>query len=467
MTTNFSAKELWNTCSIFGTVLDVYIPNKVSKQGKRYAFARFKKVTNVDSLITSLRSVWLGSFHMYANVARFNRNTKPSDSQNSYSNVPLNASKPSYANVLGKKNEVPQKYDEPVMVLEEGMLNFEGEPVLVGCVKDFKSLSNLHNVFYSEGFSGFKITYLGSFWVMLEFDSFQSCENFRTHEAINSWFSSLSHWTPHFEVPDRVVWIDVEGTPLKAWSKTTFNKIASKWGELVFMDDSNTSNKYSMRLCVKTTLQHLIAESFKVIIKGKVYVVRAKEITGWVPEFGVVNSDQSEDFSDNNSVGIKNWVESEEGEVIPESVQNHAFKETNVEFVPNEPINGDTCENLAGEFVLKPSNESSGDPFGNPKFPPGFTPQHSDHSENEKVEAIRENTPPQDLEKSVNKSSGVSKTAHVDSMAGSTKQLNGFSILERFQEFIEIGQAMGYGMKGCEKDYKRIITSMGDMDCFK
>nr|GEZ48051.1 hypothetical protein [Tanacetum cinerariifolium] len=50
--------------------------------------------------------------------------TKTLDSQKSHSNVPLNTSKPSYAKVLGKK-ESPQNHDEPVIVLEEGMLNFE------------------------------------------------------------------------------------------------------------------------------------------------------------------------------------------------------------------------------------------------------------------------------------------------------------------------------------------------------
>lgn len=115
-----------------------------------------------------------------------------------------------------------------------------------------------------------------------------------------------------------------------------------------------------------------------------------------------------------------------------------------------------------------------------PAYPPGFTPQNSDQPENENVEDIHESTSPkaskkatndqmyhQDLEESVNKTSGVSKTAHVDSMAGPVKQFNGFSILERFQEFIDIGQAMGYGMRGCEKDYSRIITGMGDLDIFK
>ncbi|GKC56787.1 RNA-directed DNA polymerase, eukaryota, partial [Tanacetum coccineum] len=56
--TNFpnhlSAKELWSTCAQHGTVTDVYIPKKVSKQGKPFAFARFIKVTDVDLLIKNL-----------------------------------------------------------------------------------------------------------------------------------------------------------------------------------------------------------------------------------------------------------------------------------------------------------------------------------------------------------------------------------------------------------------------------
>ncbi|GKB10553.1 RNA-directed DNA polymerase, eukaryota, reverse transcriptase zinc-binding domain protein [Tanacetum coccineum] len=230
-----------------------------------------------------------------------------------------------------KTKKAPQNHDEPVIVLEQGTLNFEGDPVLVGCVKDFKTLPNLHNFCYSEGFSGFKISYLGSFKVLLEFDSLQSCKKFRTHKAINSWFSSLTHWTPHFEVHDRDVWIDVE------------------------------ANKYSMRLCVKTKFRHLIAKSFKVILKGKVYVVRAKEVTGWVPEFGEENSTQSEDVSDN----------------------------TNVERNTNEPTNGDAYEAHSAENTQEPLNEPSRDPFGQPRFPPGFTPQTSDHPENENVKETK------------------------------------------------------------------------------
>nr|GEX91417.1 hypothetical protein [Tanacetum cinerariifolium] len=227
--TNFpaklSAKELWNTCAQYGTVLDVYIPRKLSKQGKPFAFVRFNK---------------------------------------------------GKTSTVVKGNGTQESLAIPMMVLEHGSLNFEGDPVLVGCVKDFKIIPNIYNVCSSKGFKGIKSSYLGGFWVLFEFDSFQSCKKFQSHDEINSWFSCLQQWDINFVISNRVVWIDVEGTPLQAWSLPTFNKITSKWGELVYMDDSNVTNKYSMCLCVKTKIKHLIAESFKVITGRKVFVLHAK-----------------------------------------------------------------------------------------------------------------------------------------------------------------------------------------------
>ncbi|GJV48254.1 hypothetical protein Tco_1438466 [Tanacetum coccineum] len=105
-----------------------------------------------------------------------------------------------------------------------------------------------------------------------------------------------------------------------------------------------------------------------------------------------------------------------------------------------------------------------------PLFPPGFTPLNSNQSGNEAVENVdHEGISSLGTIESVpkNMSPGGSKHDHVDSLAPSPKPINGFSILERFQEFISIGQAMGFSMKGCEKDYRRIITSMGDHNSFK
>nr|GEU93256.1 RNA-directed DNA polymerase, eukaryota, nucleotide-binding alpha-beta plait domain protein [Tanacetum cinerariifolium] len=75
--TNFpdytTSNDLWKLCQTYGTVVDVYIPNRKSKAGKRFAFVRFIKVDNVDRLVGNLCTLWIGRMHIHANVVRFER----------------------------------------------------------------------------------------------------------------------------------------------------------------------------------------------------------------------------------------------------------------------------------------------------------------------------------------------------------------------------------------------------------
>nr|GEV98145.1 putative RNA-directed DNA polymerase, eukaryota, reverse transcriptase zinc-binding domain protein [Tanacetum cinerariifolium] len=354
-----SAKDLWSTCSQYGTVMDVFIPLNLTKLGKRFA------------LLDSERSVmWICLLRTCA--------------KNS------NASKPSFASIL-KDPALGKCHEEPVMVLERGVLNFDGDSVLMGCFKEFQSLPNIHIACLNEGFQGLKFSYLGGFWILIEFDSSQSCMRFKSHEGINSWFSTLTKWDPNFETNDRVMWIDIEGIPLRAWSQPNFEKIARKWGELIHLDNSNVPNKSSMRVYVKTKIQHIIVESFKVVLEGKIIIIRAKEVTGWAPDFdfGDDNSSISDGASVKSSETNLNWMDENDAEVVQDSYQHHDVNacDGNRNTTPsNEPS--------SGPHEKVPS--FSGDPFGledliskhlkkhdvvlpekvlsDPVFPPGFTP---------------------------------------------------------------------------------------------
>nr|GEY79287.1 SGNH hydrolase-type esterase domain-containing protein [Tanacetum cinerariifolium] len=65
---NISSRDLWNECEKYGKVIDVYIPNRKSKAGKRYAFVRFIKVEDLDRLVSNLCTIWIGRLHIHANV---------------------------------------------------------------------------------------------------------------------------------------------------------------------------------------------------------------------------------------------------------------------------------------------------------------------------------------------------------------------------------------------------------------
>ncbi|GKE62330.1 RNA-directed DNA polymerase, eukaryota, nucleotide-binding alpha-beta plait domain protein [Tanacetum coccineum] len=66
-------KDIWKVFNDYGTVVDVFIPNKKSKVGKRFAFDRFIKVLNLDRLIENLNTIWIGRFHLIANPVRYER----------------------------------------------------------------------------------------------------------------------------------------------------------------------------------------------------------------------------------------------------------------------------------------------------------------------------------------------------------------------------------------------------------
>nr|GEV95153.1 hypothetical protein [Tanacetum cinerariifolium] len=168
-------RDLWNVCNDYDTVVDVFIPNKKSKAGKRFAFVRFIKVLNFDRLIENLKTIWIGRFHLSANPARFDRPkalTFQKDNPVSSGNVTrFRQPNVQYHGGSNVTISTPPFLLKPTLVLDDSCLVNRD---LVNCVME------------------------------------------------------------------RIVWVDIEGVPLNAWSRSTFQKIASKWGEMVELEDGRS-----------------------------------------------------------------------------------------------------------------------------------------------------------------------------------------------------------------------------------
>ncbi|GKC79600.1 RNA-directed DNA polymerase, eukaryota, partial [Tanacetum coccineum] len=218
---------------------------------------------------------------------------------------------------------------------------------------------------------------------------------------------------------------------------------------------------------------------FKVILEGKVSVVCVKEVVGWVLDFGEDDITQCKYDSDNNLVGIHKWEEeNNDDEVIPNYFQS-ILNEYNI--MENSPGQMESSPNHVENFDVHVENsheqledshdhvensteqiENSHNHVENSYVHVENSPVHLENSHdlcgdpfrNEVVENVdHEGISSLGTIESVpkNMSPGGSKHDHVDSLAPSPKPINGFSILERFQEFISIGQAMGFSMKGIQR----------------
>ncbi|GJY27238.1 RNA-directed DNA polymerase, eukaryota [Tanacetum coccineum] len=129
---NTTSKDLWEVCKGYGTVVDVFIPDRKSKAGKRFAFVRFIKVDNVDRLVGLVLD----------------------------------------AMVLD---------DE--CVVERDLDNF-----VMGEVKDFSSINNLRVLLSNEGFQHVRLAYFGGLWVMIKLTLSNPKMRFMKPVGVASWF---------------------------------------------------------------------------------------------------------------------------------------------------------------------------------------------------------------------------------------------------------------------------------------
>nr|GEV91264.1 RNA-directed DNA polymerase, eukaryota, nucleotide-binding alpha-beta plait domain protein [Tanacetum cinerariifolium] len=248
-----SPLTLQTACSQYGRVIDTFIPNRKAISGKRFGIVRFTKTFDADRLVNNLCTIWIGRSKLHANIARFNR-------------PPLKNIK------IGHQSHYVEKESKPAIVLDDSCGNQRDfATVLMGKVKEFSSPTNLRLV---------------------------AKEKFKANVVICSWFSQLQQASNDFLIDERVTWVDIEGVPLKVWSKITFNRIASKWGDFLHIEDQEDDVFHSKRICVKTKIVKNIFESFKIISKGCVFWIRAKEVSGWTSEFAKENEDDSDTDGD-------------------------------------------------------------------------------------------------------------------------------------------------------------------------
>ncbi|GJY69735.1 RNA-directed DNA polymerase, eukaryota [Tanacetum coccineum] len=175
--TNFpescSAKDLFQSCKVYGHVVDSYIPLKRSKSGKQFGFVRFINVFCVERLISNLCTIWIGKFRLNANITRFQR-----PSMNTNASVPFGGNGKAPIHVYnsqshsgkwnnpvrnkdkdGRKENISHS-DEKMNRDEECLVDRDLDNSVMGEVLHFSSLNNLRVLLYNEGFADVEIMYL-------------------------------------------------------------------------------------------------------------------------------------------------------------------------------------------------------------------------------------------------------------------------------------------------------------------
>ncbi|GJV59705.1 RNA-directed DNA polymerase, eukaryota, reverse transcriptase zinc-binding domain protein [Tanacetum coccineum] len=447
------SKELWHLCDQHGTVADVYIARKLSKIGRRFVFVRFLKVRSTGSLIEELNKIWIGSYHLFAAMARFERKPNvtsksiPKPSNNHPSNQPKTASfsshaNPNRSNATALNGKTSQNFESKERVILKSVTldvtdlldTSDMRNVILAKVRDVHLILNINNVLKKRVFMTFNV-------------------------------NILEHVTQSFKADERVVWIEIGGLPLNAWTSKAYKKIAGSWGEPLFVDEDPHDNVAMGRVCIKTKIQGQITDTCKVVIHGKPHNVWVKEFAGWVPDIKVMeslssktsemdNSDNhDQDFSDNG------FQDAEEGEIHKANISQEEEVVKNTQWSVGveqiEKDHDDTPINMEShKQQSKETSETQKEESESISKPPGFegyktnSPQFSVGGNHQKSKQ------PSTSLFAAAKSSRVSKSH--------SKSFNNHgSMIEAFISHIEMGNILGYYMEGSKNDLKKFIDSLG------
>ncbi|GJW28882.1 hypothetical protein Tco_0045757 [Tanacetum coccineum] len=128
-----------------------------------YAFCRYIKVANTETLIDALCKIWIGKLRLHAKVARFSRN----DACGSFGDKANHAD--NGGNLPSININDPNTNDFPL--------------ALIGCYKDFRAIANTISMCRCEVFLDVEFKYLGGLWVLFEFSSHEVKDNFQKHKG--------------------------------------------------------------------------------------------------------------------------------------------------------------------------------------------------------------------------------------------------------------------------------------------
>ncbi|GJZ84430.1 reverse transcriptase domain, reverse transcriptase zinc-binding domain protein [Tanacetum coccineum] len=483
---------------------------EVNRKNRRSVFDRLKpslsQKSNVDDLAKISLSVYVSNFlshltigklRLHANVARFHRNMVattpragvngnikadiPDRSYNTKANSYAFVAKTPYVDNMKGSYSVREDSGDHNLKIDlsrDGAIDFPF--VVLGCYKDFCSIANSRTLCRSEGFLEVDIKYLGGLWTLFDFHSLGARDKFLIHSGIQTWFSSLKLW--HDDFQERLVWLEVEGVPIHAWDNAVFRSICNKWGDMLFSDDSDTSNRLSKRLCIKSKHSQLIFATIFVTVRKISYVIRVRELCSWTPSFTGDDSDcDDENYMDTHAQVDKSATEKNVDVPFGDILADNGEEFFNANVVNADDVNSDK-EDADPQVGVHGDDAHDSDPFGleplinmkaskvvhesacseTPVFPPGFSPQCIDDHSSVKDHPPGFSTKMQQDHAPVVRSLNDSLASDSNSLGGSHKSV-GFSLVERLEEMIKVGLALGLNMEGCECTLAALIANNGDL----
>ncbi|XP_058759866.1 uncharacterized protein LOC131633166 [Vicia villosa] len=291
------AEDLFKLFGCVGNVVEVVIPARRNRFGKRFGFGRFKGVQDEKLLAIKLDNILIDGKKIHVNKPRFNRSEgkgrvapwlqEKAPPRMNRDFVPNYVDKnKSFAEVVGKckvKDHKEEEVKECLNYISSEAIKKRWKKAYIGEVQFAGETYNVQTHLEVEGFFLIKVHPLGAKLCLLE-----EIEEGVIEELINEasswwtqWFKSIRPWQESDVDTERALWIRVYGIPCHAWSYDFFELIAKSLGNYICVDEETMlgSKMDIARILIKAPFVFALNEHMEVNIDGLMYQLILREDT--------------------------------------------------------------------------------------------------------------------------------------------------------------------------------------------
>nr|GEU34817.1 putative RNA-directed DNA polymerase, eukaryota, reverse transcriptase zinc-binding domain protein [Tanacetum cinerariifolium] len=295
---------------------DAFIANKRSKVGKRFGFVCFLGVKNEEQLARYLASIWTWSCHLFAPVARFNRQEK--------------------------KDMLPKK-------VMENMNNFLPTQKVkqAGSSQNKKSHAS---TLYGDADSKVEKHEIKRKRITLSDEELVQVTDPRDVAIVK-----------------RMVWVEILRLPLFSWGSNAYKKVASAVGKFMFFENDSSSSMSLGRVCVATRHKSFISDLVLVTIYGEDYKAYVQELGSWSINLDDTSSQESEtnfkvDIEFDNDKDANSVSESDDEKDIQKTLnvsqKSNDERKAQEEYIYSNDVNI-TCKEVVPETQMDRMSNSS------------------------------------------------------------------------------------------------------------
>ncbi|KAJ0604053.1 putative RNA recognition motif domain, nucleotide-binding alpha-beta plait domain superfamily [Helianthus annuus] len=265
-----SLKDISEVLGAYGDIQGIYVARKRDTRGYRFGFASFKGVKNARELEKKMANVWMGSYRLFINVAKFTKeNEERRDGKakihnhavkenkdlghrkqelNRYGNFVSSSN--TYAGIVsGNRQEIASKKEVVLSEYAKAFVEFHGSAI-IGKTKDLWTLRKLDILLKEANFGESTIKYLGGMYVLIVFNSSIVADSFSSNAPGFGWFISVEIWRGQMVGFERLAWLNIHGVPLHLAGNETFYLVGRSFGKVVHASQRQSDDNFLLYDCV-------------------------------------------------------------------------------------------------------------------------------------------------------------------------------------------------------------------------